>query len=87
MVFRGNQLVLVLQKTGKELTVLPDPGDAVLEPALAIYRFLLNREFAPLSSVGVETVNGVSASASPHADELRRAGFTSDYRGMSLWKR
>jgi len=87
MVFRGSQLVLVLQKMGKELTVLAEPGDPVLLPALAVYRFLLNREFSPLSSVGVETVNGVNATASPYADELRRTGFTSDYRGMSLWKR
>ena len=33
------------------------------------------------------TVNGISANASPYADELRRIGFSNDYRGMSLWKR
>jgi ATP-dependent Lhr-like helicase len=87
MVFRGSQLVLVLQKSGKELTVLAEPGDPVLEPALAIHRFFLNREFSPPSSVAVETVNGASASTSPYAEDLRRTGFTSDYRGMSLWKR
>ena len=34
-----------------------------------------------------ERLYGISASASPYADELRRIGFTNDYRGMSLWKR
>jgi ATP-dependent helicase Lhr and Lhr-like helicase len=87
MVFRGSQLLLVLQKGGKELTILTEPGDAQLEPALAIYRFFLGREFSPISSVTVETVNGGSANASPFADALRAAGFTNDYRGMSLWKR
>ena len=87
MVFRGSQLVLVAQKNGKELSVLVDPGDPRLEPALGIYRFLLGREFAPLSSLTVETINDASASASPYAEDLRRAGFTSDYRGLCLWKR
>ena len=87
MVFRGSQLVLVVQKGGKELTVLVEPGDPVLDEALAIYRFLLGREFAPLSSITVETINSTSAIASPHADDLRRAGFTNDYRGLCLWKR
>ena len=64
-----------------------EPSDPVLEPAMAIYRLLLGREFSPLSSVTVETVNGVGAGASPFANELRKVGFANDYRGMSLWKR
>jgi hypothetical protein len=87
MVFRGSQVLLVLQKSGKELTILAEPDDAVLQPALAIYRFFLGREFSPISSVAVETVNGVNANTSPFAPALRAAGFSNDYRGMSLWKR
>jgi ATP-dependent helicase Lhr and Lhr-like helicase len=87
MVFRGRQLVLVLQKSGKELSVLVEPNHAALEPALAIYRSFLRRETSPLSSVAVETVNGSSANASPFAEALRAVGFTHDYRGMTLWKR
>jgi ATP-dependent Lhr-like helicase len=87
MVFRGSQLLLVLQKGGRELTVLSEPGDAVLGPALAIYRFFLGRESSPISSVTVETVNGVNANASPFAEPLRATGFTNDYRGMTLWRR
>jgi ATP-dependent Lhr-like helicase len=87
MVFRGSKLVLGLQKNGKELTILAEPGDAVVEPALAIYRFFLGREFSPISSVAVETINGVQAIHSPFAPALRAAGFSNDYRGMSLWRR
>jgi ATP-dependent Lhr-like helicase len=87
MVFRGGQLVVVLQKNGKELSVLIEPHDAALEPALTIYRFFLRRETSSMSSVTVETVNGVNANASPFAEALRAVGFTNDYRGMSLWKR
>jgi ATP-dependent Lhr-like helicase len=87
LVFHGSLLLLVLQKSGKELSVLGEPAPAVLEGALGIYRFLLGREAAPQSSITVETINGQSASTSPYADALRAVGFTSDYRGLSLWKR
>jgi hypothetical protein len=86
-VFRGKDLILVLQKSGRDLTVLPSPDDPVVDAALAIYPFLLGRQFAPPTSASVETVNGQSVLASPYADNLRRVGFTDDYRGMSLWKR
>ena len=87
MVFLGNRLMLVVQRSGRELTVLVEPGHAALASALAIYRFFLSREFSPLSSVTVETVNDASALASPYAEVLRQIGFTNDYRGMTLWKR
>ncbi len=87
MVFQGRQLVLVLQKNGRELSVLVEAHHAALVPALEMYRFFLRRETSPLSSVTVETVNGVNAGASPFADALRAAGFANDYRGMILWKR
>jgi ATP-dependent Lhr-like helicase len=87
MVFLGGQLVLVMQRNGRELTVLVAPDHPMLESALAIYRFFLSRECSPLSSVTVETVNDTNAMASPYAEALRRIGFSSDYRGMSLWKR
>jgi hypothetical protein len=87
MVFRGSDLLLVVQKNGRELTVLAEPGDANLESALAIYRFFLGREFSPLAAVTLETVNGLAANASPYAGVLRTMGFANDYRGMNLWKR
>jgi ATP-dependent Lhr-like helicase len=86
-VCRGKELILVLQRAGRELTVLPAPGDPVVDAGLAIYPFLLGRQFAPLASATIETVNGQNALASPYVDHLRRVGFESDYRGMALWKR
>jgi ATP-dependent Lhr-like helicase len=86
-VFRGAELILALQKGGRDLTVLPPPRDPVLAAALAIYPFLLGRQFSPISSMTVETVNGASAAISPYADDLRRIGFGNDYRGLCLWKR
>jgi hypothetical protein len=87
MVFHGDRLVLVLQKSGKELTILTEASDTVLEPALAIYPWFLGRESSPLSSVTLETVGGVGANASAFSEALRAVGFTNDYRGMTLWKR
>ncbi len=86
-VLRGSELVLVLQRNGRDLLVLKLPGDPVLEASLGIYPFLLGRQFAPVPSTNVETVNGQNAATSPYADDLRRIGFVNDYRGMTLWKR
>jgi len=87
VVFRGQTLVAVLQKGGRELTVTMPPGTPVVDAALGVYPFLLGRQFSPATSATVQAVNGQPALASPYADDLRRAGFANDYRGMSLWKR
>ncbi|MFN2165442.1 MAG: hypothetical protein ACK2U9_04195, partial [Anaerolineae bacterium] len=87
LVMCGSRLVAVLQKGGRDLSVHVAPDDPLVAATLGIYRVLLGREFSPLSSLTVATVNGQSAAASPYADALRRAGFANDYQGMSLWKR
>jgi ATP-dependent Lhr-like helicase len=87
VVYRGRQLLLVLQKSGRALNALVEPGHPSLQSALGIYRLLLGRELAPQSSFTVESVNDKPATTSPYADDLRRFGFSNDYRGMSLWKR
>ncbi len=87
MAFLGSRLMLVVERSSRELTVLVEPDHPALESALAIYRLFLSREFSPLSSVIVETVNDASPMASPYAEVLRRIGFSNDYRGMTLWKR
>jgi ATP-dependent Lhr-like helicase len=86
-VFRGRDLVLTLEKSGRDLTVVPPPGDPVVEPALGIYAFLLGRQFNPASSLTVETINGQAAQISPYVEHLRKIGFANDYRGLSLWRR
>jgi len=83
-VFRGPQLLAVLEKSGRDLTIVPPPQDPVVEPALGIYPFLLGRQFRPVPSATVETINGQNAQSSPYADHLRHVGFVNDYRGLSL---
>lgn len=87
IVGQGDALVVVLQKGGRELTIVPPPGHASLGAALAIFHFLLGRQGATSTSASVESINGQSALASPYLEDLRRAGFVNDYRGLSLWKR
>jgi ATP-dependent Lhr-like helicase len=82
LVYCGSRLVLVLQRGGRDLTVHLPAGDARLGPALDVYRLLLERP-SPPSTLTVETIDGGAASASPHAEALRRAGFGNDYRGLS----
>jgi ATP-dependent Lhr-like helicase len=86
-VFRGRDLVMTLERSGRDLTIAPPPGDPVVEAALGIFSFLLGRQFNPASSLSVETINGQPAQASTYVEPLRRIGFVNEYRGLSLWRR
>jgi ATP-dependent Lhr-like helicase len=85
--FHGRDVALTLEKSGRDLTIALPPHHPAIDPALAIYPFLLGRPSNPLTSLTVETVNGQPAQNSPYADHLRRIGFVNEYRGLSLWRR
>ncbi|WDP90978.1 MAG: DEAD/DEAH box helicase [Desulfobacter sp.] len=66
LVYRGNDLVLVSLRSGRELAVHVPPEDPGLAGYLAPLRHLLTRPFDPLPRVTIETINGGPAAASPY---------------------
>jgi ATP-dependent Lhr-like helicase len=63
-----------------------EPGDAHLQEYLALFQELLSREFNPLRSVRVETINGEPALRSPYAEAMKHAGFQAARTGWELWR-
>jgi ATP-dependent helicase Lhr and Lhr-like helicase len=87
LVYRGESLVLVSRRYGKDLELLVPPGDPQLPDYLAFFRTPLTREFNPLKRVFVERINGEPAAASPYAGALKEFGFQAAYKGLELWRR
>ena len=84
MVFRGENPILFSKRKGKELDFFTDENDPDALEALGFFKVLLSREFAPLKSVRVETVNGKPVSGSPYRDILKQAGFRDNYKVFIL---
>jgi hypothetical protein len=51
------------------------------------FKVLLERSFAPLSSIQVETVNGKPVRESEYATCLEKYGFERDYKRFTLRRR
>lgn len=79
MVFRGENPILFSKRNGKELDFFSDEKAVDSLEALNFFKVLLSREFNPLKSIKVETVNGLAISESPYKEVLKQAGFRDNY--------
>jgi hypothetical protein len=86
-VYRGDELVLVSRKKGRDLRFYVEPERPDIPLFLACFRTFLEREFQPAGQVRVETVNGVEAQKSPFGAALAAFGFQRSYKGLCLERR
>lgn len=84
IVFHGSSLKVAARGNGKSLLIKTDPGDPLLPDYLAFFKILLTRDFNPLRSIKVETINGDPAPSSPYKKALQRIGFDSQYKFLEL---
>ena len=88
LVYCGAELVLVSLRNGKELRFGVEPGDRRMADILAPVRHLLGREFRPLRSIAVETINDQPAPRSEYVDMLRLHFQVSvDHRSVLLYRK
>jgi ATP-dependent helicase Lhr and Lhr-like helicase len=88
LVFQGPRPVVVARRNGGELEVDAAPDHPRLGDYLGFLRVLLGRQFNPLKSVEVETINGEMAAASPYRNVLADLfPATRDPRALRLWRR
>jgi ATP-dependent Lhr-like helicase len=88
LVYRGNRLVVISKRNGKDLTFLVPPDDPDLPKYLISLHHLLTRKFQPLKRIDIETINDEKPFDSPYLSTLR-TGFdvTVDYRNVTLYRR
>lgn len=84
LVYRGPELKVVAQRNGKALIIMADVADPDLAEYFTFFKTLLTRDFRPLKSITVETINGESAVTSPYRKALEKIGFTGRYKCLEL---
>ncbi|MEE8523330.1 MAG: DEAD/DEAH box helicase [Thermoanaerobaculia bacterium] len=88
LVYHGTRLVMVSKRRGRELDVRVDAGHPHLVDYFEVLKVLLTRDFLPLKSIEIETVNGEPARDSPYCAVLGEIfRLTRDVRSVKLWKR
>ncbi|MDA7657302.1 hypothetical protein N8737_01240 [Verrucomicrobia bacterium] len=71
LVFNGTELILILERMGKKLTIKLSPEDAQLPLAFEFLGHLLGRSFQPVPRITIETINEKPAASSPYVEMLR----------------
>jgi ATP-dependent Lhr-like helicase len=88
LVFRGNRLIVVSKRNGKDLTFHIPPEDPDLPEYMASLRHLLMRKFQPVRRIGIETINREKAPQSAYVPLLRTSfDVTVDYRNVTLYRK
>jgi len=84
VVFHGARLKVLAKRNGKELLIKTGPDDPAIPAYFTFCKTLLTREFNPLKSVVVESINGLPALESPYKKALQGIGFTGEYKSLVL---
>jgi ATP-dependent Lhr-like helicase len=84
LVTRGGRVVLTAEARGKRISVAPEASYAAV---MAAARALADHALNPATTrrrrdLDVETIDGVPASSSPHAEAFRAAGYRSAGTGL-----
>jgi ATP-dependent Lhr-like helicase len=83
--YRGQELIAITKRGGKELQIFISPQDADLAALIDILKMPRTRKALPEKKLLIETINGQSAALSEYLAPLREAGFVSDRGRLLLW--
>ncbi|HUL29808.1 MAG TPA: ATP-dependent helicase, partial [Thermodesulfobacteriota bacterium] len=85
LVFRGNRLVVVSKRNGRDLVFSMAPDDPSLPECMVSLRHILTRKFQPVRRISIETINGKKATDSPYLPALRSfSDVAVDYKNVTL---
>jgi ATP-dependent Lhr-like helicase len=88
LVYRGNRLIVVSKRNGKDLTFNVAPDDPSLPEYMGSLRHLLTRKFQPIKRISIETINGEKATQSPYIPSLRTSfDVAVDYKNVTLYRK
>ncbi len=86
LVYHGTKNVMIAKKNGREIEINTDP-EKFLPEYLSLFKTLITREFNPLKSIIVETINSEPAAKSHYCMEFKKFGFTGTYKVLELEKK
>ena len=87
LVYQGQDLVLISRRLGKKLKIAVPVAHPRLLDYFEVFKVLLSRQFQPLSSIEIETINGEPALASPYRERLAEVfRVQGEARSIRLWK-
>jgi ATP-dependent Lhr-like helicase len=86
LVYRGDEIVMISERNGKNLIINVEPDDPDMELFFAPLKNMLTRRFNPKSRIKIETINQQNASASPFKDRLQNVFETEDdYKSIIIY--
>jgi ATP-dependent Lhr-like helicase len=83
--FRGQDLVAVFDKGGKDSRLFIPPGDPALREIAGFFGTARSRVVHPEKKLVIETINGKPAAHSEYVEAFKSAGFISDRGKLYLW--
>jgi ATP-dependent Lhr-like helicase len=88
MVYRGSRLIMVSRRNGKTIDVNLKHGDVDAADSFIVFDHMLERRVRPLTSILVETINGIHAARSPWLNLLRqRFDITVEMNTVTLYRK
>jgi ATP-dependent Lhr-like helicase len=87
IVYRGSELVMTVKRNGRDVLCYAESGDPLIPGYCRVFRDVVSREFNPVKSIHVETINGEPADKCEYAKPFVRAGFSVTYKGLELRKK
>ena len=88
LVYRGNRLIVVSKRNGKDLVVQAAPDDPRMPEYVVVLGHLLTRKVQPMKRVSIETINGEKAPHSPYLPALRTLWDVAvDYKNVTLYRK
>ena len=71
LVYCGQELLIIAERSGKSLHILIAPDDPRLTQAFGFFHSRLQRHFQPDKRIVIETINQQNANRSPYLDSLK----------------
>jgi len=88
LVYRGNRLIAVSKRNGRDLIIHVPPDDPNLQEYMVFLRHLLTRKFQSMKRVSIETINDEKAVYSPYLPALRTfSDVAVDYKHVTLYRK
>ncbi len=86
LVYHGKKLVIISKKTCKQLEIKVPYDNPNILKYFSFFKSLIGREFNPLKSLLIESINNEPAHKSQYVEPLIAFGFSKDYKGLELFK-